>query len=168
MKTWDCLPISAGDTKRARDLRRTVTAFLRGSEFAEFLLKPRPMRPKPANVNPKAVIAEYVPLAVLTVALARKMGVNTRVLRLTEAVANKMWWRHGPGVKRIRDKRRKNVPPEWYADIPLILRKTRPRINKSGRWQFDHTGLQRRLVVDLDEGGNPVMISYHGRKNPAK
>ena len=144
---------------------KAVDAFVRGAEFARYLLKPRVARPKPANVNPKAVTADFVPLAMLGDDLAREIGAKSKVLRLTGTVAEKMWWNHGPGVKRERDRRRLNVPPKWYADLPRILRETTPYKNKYGRWQLDHVGLKRSLVIDLDERGNPVMITYHGKKN---
>ena len=147
--------------------RREVDAFVRSAAFAGYLLKPRTARAKPANVNPKKVSADFVPLAVLRDDLARKIGAKSTVLRLTEAVAEKMWWRHGPGVKKARDKKRMNVPPEWYADIPSILRDVPPR-KSSGRWWFYSVRLKRLLVLDLDDCGNPVMITYHGRKNPGE
>ena len=144
---------------------KAVDAFVRGTEFVRYLLKPRVARPKPADVNPKAVTADFVPLAVLGDKLAREIGAKSKVLRLTEPVAEKMWWKHGPGLKKARDRRRMGVPPKWYADISQILREITPRKNKkSGRWQFDHPGLKRALVIDLDELGNPVMITYHGKK----
>ncbi len=149
---------------------KAVDAFVRGAEFARYLLKPRVARPKstgpkPASTNPKSVTADFVPLAALRDGLMHKIGAKSKVLRLTEPVAEKMWWRHGPGVKKARDWRDKNVPPEWYADIPRILQEATPYKNKYGRWQFDHAGLKRILVIDLDELGNPVMITYHGKKN---
>ena len=143
---------------------KTVDVFVRGTEFARYLLKPRVARPKPANVNPKATTADFVPLAVLGDKLAREIGAKSKVLRLTEPVAEKMWWKHGPGVKRERDRKRLNVPPKWYADIPQILRETTPYKNERDRWQFDHARMKRTLVIDLDERKNPVMITYHGKK----
>ena len=144
---------------------KAVDAFVRGAEFARYLLKPRVARPKPTNVNPKATTADFVPLAVLGEELAREIGAKSKMLRLTGTVAEKMWWNHGPGLRKARDRRRISVPPEWYADIPRILRETTPRKNEKKRWQFAHAGLKRLLVIDLDERGNPVMITYHGRKN---
>ncbi|MDA7996341.1 MAG: hypothetical protein MPK01_08770, partial [Gammaproteobacteria bacterium] len=66
---------------------KAVDAFVRGAEFARYLLKPRVARPKPADVNPKAVTADFVPLAVLGDGLAREIGAKSKVLRLTGTVA---------------------------------------------------------------------------------
>ncbi len=143
--------------------RREVDAFVRSAAFAGYLLKPRTARAKPANVNPKKVSADFVPLAVLCDDLARKIGAKSTMLRLTEAVAEKMWWRHGPGLIGARDRRRRTVPPEWYADIPSILRDITPQ-KVGARWRFYSARLKRILVLDLDERGNPVLITYYGRK----
>ena len=145
--------------------RREVDAFVRSAAFAGYLLKPRTARAPGKSENPKEARGEFVPLAVLAEELARAIGAKSRVLRLTDRVADKMWRRHGPGARKARDRRRKNVPPKWYADIPSTLQEVTPR--KSGeRWLFYSIRLKRLLVLGLDESGNPVMLTYHGRKNP--
>ena len=151
--------------------RRTVERFVRGPEFAAYLLKPRPAKAPRKAKNPKKVRAEFVPLAALDEELMRMLGGQSAVLRLTERGADKMWRKHGAGMRTFyrrlspHNRRHTEVPTAWYADIPKILREIEPYRNEKNRWQFDHVGLQRRLVVDLDDAGNPVLISYHPKRN---
>ena len=167
MKFWGREKAAVMRRKRLSLKRRQVAAFVRSAEFCEHLLKPRPAKAPGKAENQKEARAKYVALAILEDDLLRTLGAKSRVLRLTDRVADKMWRKHGPGMRyrRSTERREKNVPPEWYADIPKILREVKPYKNHYGRWQFDHAGLKRRLVLDLDERKNPVMITYYGEKN---
>ncbi len=147
--------------------RRAVERFVRGPEFAAYLLKPRPAKAPGRAKNPAEARQDFVPLAVLDGELMRVIGARSAVLRLTDRGADKMWRFHGPGMRyrKSSDNREKYVPLEWYADIPRILREAKPFKNMMRHWQLNHAGLKRALVIDVDDGGNPVLISYHGKKN---
>ena len=155
---------------RLEQQKRRVEEFVRSAEFYEYLLKPRPAKAPGKAKNPTEARKVFAPLAVLgheCEDLLRAIGTKKRVLRLTDRGADKMWRKHGPGMRyrQVRDLRRRHVPREWYADIPRILREAKPFKNKSGHWQLNHAGLERVLVIDLDNGRNPVLISYHGKKS---
>ncbi|MDA8014358.1 MAG: hypothetical protein MPK09_01950 [Gammaproteobacteria bacterium] len=130
--------------------RWLVGAFLRSSAFKKFIEKPRPLPPKQPR-NKKAVVNDFVPLAVLDDDLARKIGAKSKVLRLTAPVARHVQRRHGDVIKA-----------EDYAKVARILRGKNPEENK-GRWRFYSAEFKLRVILDLDEGKNPVLISLYPR-----
>ncbi|CAJ2377586.1 MAG: hypothetical protein MPK11_02730 [Gammaproteobacteria bacterium] len=156
---------------RARILRnsRAVEQTLRGASAVAFIDKQRALRAPPAAANPKEARRDYLPVGILEAGAARRIGAKSRVVRLTDRVADKQWHAHGGGLQYLplspSKRKRRAVPAAWYADIPKLLRETKPYRNHKNRWQFDHAGLKRRLVLDLDEDGNPVVISYHPKEN---
>ncbi|MDA7990728.1 MAG: hypothetical protein MPK30_06485, partial [Gammaproteobacteria bacterium] len=71
--------------------RRAVERFVRGPEFAAYLLKPRPAKAPGRAKNPAEARQDFVPLAVLDGELMRVIGARSAVLRLTDRGADKMW-----------------------------------------------------------------------------
>ena len=99
--------------------RREVDAFVRSAAFAGYLLKPRTARAPGKSENPKEARGEFVPLAVLAEELARAIGAKSRVLRLTDRVADKMWRRHGPGARKARGPPAKKCAAKMVCGHPV-------------------------------------------------
>ena len=146
---------------RVRRVRARLQQYVTGPGFRWFVERPRATR-APTWDTTRLEDVEAVPLAVLPAATAARLGTTSRLLRLTEPVADKQWRRHGPGQRRPT--RRREVPTPWYADLQAILDTPdaiRPNTSVAGRWDIERQG--RRVVVALDPAGRPVVISYHGR-----
>ena len=144
---------------RVRRVRARLQQYVTGPGFRWFVERPRATR-APTWDTSRLEDVEAVPLAVLPAATAARLGTTSRLLRLTEPVADKQWRRHGPGRHRLD--RGREVPVAWYADLQTILNGVDvPTPGQGGRWVFERRG--RRVVVGVDPAGRPVVISYHGR-----
>lgn len=146
---------------REQLVRGRLQTSLAGPGFRNYLNRPR--GDAPAKREAREAFIEAVPVAVVPERVREALGADRQCLYLTAPVADRQWRRHGPGQKRPRPGH--TVPAAWWADIQDILDTIRPTRQADGRWVYLDPARRRRLIIDVDDLGRMIVVSYHPRRS---